>query len=288
MIKVSAKELLSWIDDAYSIGGDKNSLYLLLDLIGGISREELYSVRIDSSKDIYLKENLNKINSYWLEFNNESKPIQYICGQSYWRDFKFKVSRDVLIPRKETEQIVDIALDICGDKNKILFADLGTGSGVIAIALAAYKEFWSGLATDINIKALNIAKENFESICKYPNLKFYFGNWWEPLADYAGKIEIAISNPPYIPYKVYEKLSHTVKNYEPEIALNGGMDGLKHIDQITKFAPRFLKKGGWLILENHFDQSNAVMHLLNKNGFDSIKIINDYSGIGRFAIARYK
>ena len=288
MIKVSAKELLSWIQAISSKCGDKNSLYLLLDLLGGISQEELNLLRINSSKEIYLKQSLNRINSYWLEFINEKRPIQYICGNTYWRDFKFKVSEDVLIPRKETELIIDIVMGIYRHKKKVIFADLGTGSGAIAIALASLNQTWSGLATDISANALNIARDNFESICKASNLKFYCGNWWNPLGNYAGKIEVAISNPPYIPNKVYEKLSITVKKYEPEIALNGGFDGLKHINHIIKDAPIFLKKGGWLILENHFNQANQVVNLFKDNGFDSIEIINDYSGIGRFTIGRYK
>ena len=288
MIKVSAKELLSWIQAISSKCGDKNSLYLLLDLLGGISQEELNLLRINSSKEIYLKQSLNRLNSYWLEFINKKRPIQYICGNTYWRDFKFKVSEDVLIPRKETELIIDIVMGIYRHKKKVIFADLGTGSGAIAIALASLNQTWSGLATDISANALNIARDNFESICKVSNLKFYCGNWWNPLDNYAGKIEVAISNPPYIPHKVYEELSMSVKKYEPEIALNGGFDGLKHINHIIKDAPIFLKKGGWLILENHFNQANQVVNLFKDNGFDSIEIINDYSGIGRFTIGRYK
>ena len=288
MFKVSAKELLLWIKNVSGNGEDKSALYLLLDLLAGVSSQELNSIRIDPSKEIFLKENLNTINNYWLKFINEKKPIQYLCGSTYWRDFKFKVSKEVLIPRKETEQIVDIASNLYSLKKRILFADLGTGSGAIAISLSMMNQHWTGLATDISINALKIARENFQRFSKISKLEFYCGNWWEPLVDYAGKIEIAVSNPPYIPSNVFKGLSNTVKNYEPFIALHGGKDGLNHISQIIKFAPKFLKKGGWLILENHFDQANLVFALFKDNGFESIEIINDYSGIGRFTIARYK
>ena len=288
MIKVSAKELLSWVQNISSEGGDKEALYLLLDLFGGLSKQELNLLRINSSKEIFLKENLNIIKSCWLEHVTEKRPIQYICGQTYWRNFKFKVSEDILIPRRETEIIVDIVLDVCSDRKNVLFAELGTGSGAIAIALAVLNQSWNGLATDISTKVIDIAKENFQSFKKVSNLKFYCGNWWKPLENYAGKIEIAISNPPYIPQKVYESIATSVKKYEPEIALNGGSDGLNHIKQIIRGAPIFLKKGGWLILENHFDQAKKVVNLLWENGFESIEIINDYSGIGRFTIGRYK
>ena len=288
MFKVSGKELLLWLKNSDSKRGNKNDLYFLLDLKGGISKQDLNLLRIDSRKDIYLNESLNKLDFYWNEYINKQIPIQYLCGKTYWRNFKLKVSKDVLIPRKETEQIVDIAIDICGSKKKVLFADLGTGSGAIAIALAASNLNLTGLATDINITALNIARDNFQASCNNENLKFFCGDWWKPLENYAGKIDLAVSNPPYIPLKVYEQLSTTVKKYEPEIALNGGENGLKHIFNIIKFAPNYLKKGGWLILENHFDQSNQILNLFRQNGFDSIQIINDYSGIGRFTLARYK
>tara|TARA_Y100000589_G_scaffold264142_1_gene254749 strand:- start:1033 stop:1899 length:867 start_codon:yes stop_codon:yes gene_type:complete len=288
MFKVSAKELLSWLRDDDSKRDYKDALYLLLDLLGGLSQQDINSIKIDSSKDIYLKKDLDRLDFYWSKFKNEKKPIQYLCGETYWRDFKLKVSSSVLIPRKETEQIVDIVMDICRKKNKILFTDLGTGSGAIAIALAVLNPKWKGLATDINKKALNIARENSQDLCKYSNLEFYCGNWWKPLINYAGMIDVAVSNPPYIPNKVFGELSTSVKKYEPEIALKGGKDGLSHIEQIIKFAPHFLRKGGWLILENHFDQSQKIATLFKEYGFKSIEIINDYSGIGRFTIAKHK
>ena len=101
-------------------------------------------------------------------------------------------------------------------------------------------------------------------------------------------MDLAISNPPYIPRDTYEKLPKEVKYFEPKVALLGGEDGLKHIREIIRKAPAFLKNKGWLILENHFDQSEKVKQLLIKSKFTSIKIVKDFSGIGRFTIGRYK
>ena len=101
-------------------------------------------------------------------------------------------------------------------------------------------------------------------------------------------LDLAISNPPYIPRDTYEKLPKEVKNFEPKVALLGGEDGLKHIREIIQKAPLFLKEKGWLILENHFDQGEKVKQLLIKNKFTSIEIVKDLSGIGRFTIGRYK
>jgi len=202
---------------------------------------------------------------------------------------KLKVSNKVLIPRPETELIVDIVLNKFRKKSeKLFFAELGTGSGAISIALVLAYPFSEGVATDIDQDALEIANKNFINSSKKSNLKFYCGNWWSPLESFKGKLDLAISNPPYIPRETYEKLPKEVKNFEPKVALLGGEDGLKHIREIIHKAPLFLKDNGWLILENHFDQSEKVKQLLIKNKFTSIEIVKDLSGIGRFTIGRYK
>ena len=219
----------------------------------------------------------------------KSCPIQYLCGITFWRDLKLKVTNKVLIPRPETEIIVDIVLNIFRNKSKkLFFAELGTGSGAISIALALAYPFSHGLATDVDQDALEIATKNYINSSNQSNLKFYCGNWWSPLESCKGKLDLAISNPPYIPRDTYEKLPKEVKNFEPKVALLGGEDGLEHIREIIQKAPLFLKEKGWLILEIHFDQSEKVKQLLIKNKFTSIKIVKDLSGIGRFTIGRYK
>jgi len=148
--------------------------------------------------------------------------------------------------------------------------------------------FSDGVATDIDHAALEIATKNFVNSSEQSNLKFYCGNWWSPLESFKGKLDLAISHPPYIPKDTYEKLPKEVKNYEPKVALLGGEDGLKHIREIIQKAPIFLKEKGWLILENHYDQGEKVKQLLIKNKFTSNEIVKDFSGIGRFTIGRYK
>ena len=119
-------------------------------------------------------------------------------------------------------------------------------------------------------------------------MRFYCGHWWTPFESLNGKLDLAISNPPYIPTDIYEKLSKEVKDFEPEIALLGGEDGLEHIREIIQKAPLFLKKRGWLILENHFDQGEKVKQIMIRNKFTSVEIVNDLNGIGRFTVGRYK
>jgi len=289
MPSISVKEFLFWKKIQLSKGGDNQSFALLLDSVGGISKSDLNAVNINPEGKLYLKKNLEFLESIWNEHLLKSCPIQYLCGKTFWRDLKLKVTNKVLIPRPETELIVDIVFKIFRKKSeKLFFAELGTGSGAISIALALAYPFSEGVATDIDQDALEIAIKNYINFSKQSNLKFYCGNWWSPLENFKGKLDLAISNPPYIPRDTYEKLPKEVKNFEPKIALLGGEDGLKHIKEIIQKAPLFLKEKGWLILENHFDQGEKVKKILIKNKFSSIEIVKDLSGIGRFTIGRYK
>ncbi len=289
MLSISVKEFLYWKKKQLSKGGDHQSFAVLLDCLGGIPKNELNLLSINPEGNLYLKENLEYLEYIWDDHLLNYTPIQHHCGVSFWRDLKLKVTDKVLIPRPETELIIDIVFKIFGKQSqKLRFAELGTGSGAISIALALAYPLWEGIATDIDQNALDIATENYINCCKQKNLKFYCGHWWTPFESLKGKMDLVISNPPYIPKDTYEKLPKEVKNFEPEIALLGGEDGLKHIREIIQKAPLFLKEKGWLILENHFDQGEKVKQLFIKSKFNSVEIMNDLSGVGRFTIGRYK
>ncbi len=289
MLCISVKEFLLWKKKQLSKGGDQQSFEVLLDCIGDISTRDLNLKILNPNGNLHLKKSLNFLESVWEDHLIKSCPIQYLCGITYWRDLKLKVTNKVLIPRPETELIVDIVFSVFRRKSqKLFFAELGTGSGAISIALALAYPFSEGVATDIDKDALEIATKNYINSSKQSNLKFYCGNWWSPLENFKGKLDLAISNPPYIPKDTYEKLPKEVKNFEPKVALLGGEDGLKHIREIIQNAPIFLKEKGWLILENHFDQGEKVKQIFLKNKFTSIEIVKDLSGIGRFTIGRYK
>ena len=289
MLCISVEEFLFWKKKQLSKGGDQPSFAVLLDCIGGISPSYLSLKSINPKENIHLKKNLEFLESVWDYHLLKSCPIQYLCGITFWRDLKLKVTNKVLSPRPETELIVDIVFNIFRKKSeKLFFAELGTGSGAISIALALAYPFSEGVATDIDQDALEIANQNFINSSKQTNLKFFCGNWWSPLESFKGKLDLAISNPPYIPQDTYEKLPKEVKNFEPKVALLGGEDGLEHIRKIIQKAPLFLKEKGWLILENHFDQGEKIKKILSKNKFTSIEIVKDLSGIGRFTIGRYK
>ena len=150
MLCISVEEFLFWKKKQLSKGGDQQSFAVLLDCIGGISTSDLNSKRINPEGKLQLKNNLKFLESVWDDHLLKSCPIQYLCGITFWRDFKLKVTNKVLIPRPETELIVDIVFNIFRKKSeKLFFAELGTGSGAISIALALAYPLSEGIATDI-------------------------------------------------------------------------------------------------------------------------------------------
>ena len=213
MLGISVKEILFWKKTQLSKGGDHQSLALLLDSVGGISTSDLNLKSKNPERNLHIKKNLEFLESVWDDHLLNSCPIQYLCGITFWRDLKLNVTNKVLIPRPETELIVDIVFNIFRKKSeKLFFAELGTGSGAISIALALAYPFSEGVATDIDQDALEIASKNYINSSKQSNLKFCCGNWWSPLESFQGKLDLAISNPPYIPKDTYEKLPKEVKN----------------------------------------------------------------------------
>ena len=158
MLSISVHELSRWRKKQLSKGGDNQSLFMLLECIGGISKSDLNLFSINSEGNLYLEKNLDYLESIWDNYLHNFSPIQYLCGVTFWRDLKLIVSDKVLIPRPETELIVDIVFNIFGNNTqKLLFAELGTGSGAISIALALAYPLWDGIATDIDKDALEIA-----------------------------------------------------------------------------------------------------------------------------------
>ena len=193
MLSISVEEFLIWKKKQLSKGGDQQSFAVLIDCIGGVSSSDQNLIRINLERNLHLKRNLDFLESIWNEHLLKSCPIQYLCGITFWRDLKLKVTNKVLIPRPETELIVDIVFSKFQKKSeKLFFAELGTGSGAISIALALAYPFSDGVATDIDQDALEIATKNYINSCNQSNLKFYCGDWWTPLESFKGKLDLAI------------------------------------------------------------------------------------------------
>ena len=150
MLCISVKEFLLWKKKQLSKGGDQQSFEVLLDCLGDISTRDLNLKILNPEGNLYLKKNLEFLESVWDDYLLRSCPIQYLCGITFWRNLKLKVTNKVLIPRPETELIVDIVFNLFRKSEKLFFAELGTGSGAISIALALAYPFSEGVATDID------------------------------------------------------------------------------------------------------------------------------------------
>ncbi|TYQ25327.1 peptide chain release factor N(5)-glutamine methyltransferase [Pseudanabaena sp. UWO311] len=242
-------------------------------------------------------ETLTTLDQLWQKRLNDRIPVQYLTGEVTWRDLELQVSPAVLIPRPETELIIDIVTDFVNKNSKDgsytngVWVDLGTGSGAIAIALAQHflniKSQAQIHAVDYSEAALEIAKINANK--NHQQVYFHQGSWFEPLAKLNLQNQIAgiVSNPPYIPSIEVLNLQPEVTNHEPHLALDGGDDGLEAIRELVNTAPQYLISGGFWIVELMAGQSEIVRSLLQANGnYTNIQIHRDYAGIARFVSAQ--
>jgi len=202
-------------------------------------------------------------------FNGE--PIAYLVGYREFWDLSLTVSPATLIPRPETERLVEIALDLIPSEMPWHVADLGTGSGAIALAIAKHRPRCQVLATDLSMAALTIAQQNAHHL-GITNLTFKKGSWCAPLSGLV--FDFIISNPPYIAEND-PHLGEGDLRYEPASALISAENGLNDLLQIAQSAPHALKKGGWLLLEHGFEQGDSVMNLLKVNGYNNIICYHD-------------
>lgn len=213
--------------------------------------------------------------------NNRKKayPLQYAIGEWEFYNLRLKVDERALIPRFETEIIVDYIINSTMKKDKIL--DIGTGTGAIALSLGKNIENSFVTGSDIENKALSLARENKE-ITNVSNVDFINSDLFDNID---GKFDLIISNPPYINKEDYEKLEKELY-FEPKSALYGGEDGLIFYKKIIKQAPAYLNDGGHLIFEIGYDQKEILNRLLKEQGFKSIINLRDFNDFDRFIIAQ--
>ncbi len=216
-----------------------------------------------------------------LERRKKREPIQHILGKTTFMGLDFKITPDVLIPRPDTEILVEEVLRNLNDGNRVL--DLCTGSGCILISLLKYSNATAGVGVDISPAALAIAKENAESILG-ERAEFICGDLFEPVKELApeeSQFDIIVSNPPYIKTDVIKTLEPEVKDHEPMIALDGLNNGLYFYEKIIPEAPKYLSPGGMLFFEIGYDQGEEVSGLMKEQGYVDVNIVKDYAGLNR-------
>ena len=205
------------------------------------------------------------------------EPLQHILGTQEFCGLEFLVSKDTLIPRHDTEVLVDTAC--CQAPQAATVLDIGTGSGCIAISLAHRLPQATVTAVDLSPAALTIARQN--ATRHGTSVEFLSGSYFQPVA--GRRFDLIASNPPYITTADLAELQPEVRDFEPQLALDGGIDGLDAYRHLVAEAPQHLTRGGWLLFEVGAGQADAVAALLAQTGFDGILIIPDHAGIQRVA-----
>ena len=285
-ISLTGNSFLQWRKKMLLLGGRKVDLDWLLDIAAGVSWSNLQKIIINPENHLSLDVSIDQLEIIWKFHLINQIPLQYLIAKSPWREFELEISAEALIPRQETEFLIDFALTRVSDEYPGRWADLGTGAGPLAISLAKALPNWTGHAVDISSGALELAKRNLNLLAPNSNVEFLLGDWWQPLQKWWGDFDLVLSNPPYIPSKLIADLEPVVKNHEPHIALDGGVDGMDASQKVIYGAMMALSKGGWLILEHHYDQSEKVTKLMEDVGMEEVSFEKDLNGIKRFAICR--
>jgi len=209
-------------------------------------------------------------------------PVSYLTGKKNFWNNEFQINKNVLIPRPDTELIIQEALKLTKNKNKLRVLDIGTGSGCLILTIIKEKKNFSGIGIDISEKCLNLAKINRDNFALGNRVKFLKSD----IDNFNyGKYDLIVSNPPYIKKIDLKYLERDVINFEPLIALNGGIDGLSEIRKVIYRSLKLLKSNGKLILEIGFNQKNDVKRLLKKKGFYINEVVKDLAKNNRCIIS---
>lgn len=276
--------MLAWASDDFKRRGNKSARLdaeLLLGEAIGLDRIKLI---VEAERPL-TDDELSRYRAL-IKRRRASEPMAYILGRREFFALPLLVDRRVLIPRPDTEVLVETALD--GTRERHLYGrmlDLCTGSGCVAIAFAKERPTWRITAVDLSPDAASVARENVRRAGVAHHLAILEGDLFAPLPKGA-KFELITANPPYIPSAEIADLDADVRDFEPHLALDGGSDGLQITRRLVSEAKRYLTPGGLLALEGGFDQAPAVAALLAEHGFDEITRRKDLAGIERVLSGR--
>lgn len=207
-------------------------------------------------------------------------PLQHITGEQEFMGLTFKVNEHTLIPRQDTEILVEECLSRICDGARVL--DMCTGSGCILLSLMKYSNECQGVGADISAEALKVARENARNL-GIKNVNFIESDLFDKIQ---GKYDMIVSNPPYIASNVIETLMPEVRDHEPMSALDGMEDGLFFYRRIVESAKDYMSNNAWLLFEIGYDQGESVSELMKKAGFNEVRIVKDYAGLDRVVLGR--
>ena len=244
-----------------------------------INKDKKYIIL--NSKEILSSNQLDKFNNFIVRRKN-GEPIAYLTNKKeFWKD-EFFVNKDVLIPRPDTELIIEQILKIYPKQSQLQILDIGTGSGCILLSILKERPNFYGIGIDISKKSINVSKFNANKLRVNNRVRFIHSS----VDNFKiGKYDIIVSNPPYIKLLNLKYLEKDVVSFEPKLALSGGFDGFSKIREVISKASNLIKKNGKFILEIGFDQKNRVKKILKKEGFYINKSIKDYGNNDRCIIS---
>lgn len=287
---ISGQELSQWRQQAIADLEQAQLSPKEVDIfLQAVTDLDTLSLRLQSFRErekIPLSYSWSEITKRWQKRLKARVPLQYLLESVVWRNFTLKVSPEVLIPRPETELLIDIVGETVRGDDGGIWVDLGTGSGAIAIGLASILTKAEIYAIDYSQTALAIAKENIIKTGFADRIILKQGSWWTPLEKWKGQISGMLSNPPYIPSAEILDLQIEVREHEPRLALDGGEDGLTALRYLVATAPDYLRSGGLWLVEMRAGQGEKVAQMLeNQGNYRQIQIINDLAGFDRFVLA---
>lgn len=287
---ISGQELSQWRQQAIADLEQAQLSPKEVDIfLQAVTDLDTLSLRLQSFRErekIPLSYSWSEITKRWQKRLQSRVPLQYLLESVVWRNFTLKVSPGVLIPRPETELLIDIVGETVRGDDGGIWVDLGTGSGAIAIGLASILTKAEIYAIDYSQTALAIAKENIINTGFADRIILKQGSWWTPLEKWQGQISGMLSNPPYIPSAEILDLQIEVREHEPRLALDGGEDGLTALRYLVATAPDYLRSGGLWLVEMRAGQGEKVAQMLeNQGNYRQIQIINDLAGFDRFVLA---
>ena len=243
-----------------------------------IEKDRKYII-LNNNKNLE-EENLRYF-KYLINERSKKKPIAYLTNKKFFWNSEFFVTLDTLIPRPDTELIIEQILKITKHKNKLNILDVGVGSGCILLSILKEKKNFYGTGIDVSKNCLNISKINAVNLEVNSRVRFFKSD-----VDKfnLGKYDLVVSNPPYINKHDLKYLERDVVNFEPRLALDGGLDGLSEIRKVIKKSSELIKKNGKFILEISFDQKNKVINLLKQKGFYINSTLRDFANNDRCII----
>lgn len=280
MMQWSYDTLLKWGTDeltAHDVENASLDAWYLLEYIYGISRVDFLMRRSNSFDPAQME----KSTAYQalIRQRSEGCPVQYLTGSTEFMGLPFFVNEHVLIPRQDTEVLVETALSMMKPGCRLL--DMCTGSGCIVLSLAKLGTVTEGVGVDISEGALKVAERNRENL-ELPQVRLVHSNLFESVE---GVFDMIVSNPPYIPTEDIEDLMREVRDHEPHLALDGSRDGLLFYRKLAEESGRYLVPGGSLLFEIGYDQGKAVSQLLDQAGFKDIHVKKDLAGLDRVVYA---